>query len=180
MSHPIDPPPRGCLVWSNDPVPKKMTDPIKRSASATIFAAALSVLLGGCATFQPVEPGQLAPGDEVRVYLTGQGRELLQTYGAGESRQVDGEILEANGDRLLLRVPTVRQLGGNGRRLYQRVWLETAHIADLEQRHPDRSRTAMVAGAAGAAAIFALVALAGGLSGSSGCPAIDSDPGPDC
>ena len=119
---------------------------MKRFASVV----AASVVLSGCFTYIPIEPGQVEPGVNVRarVSLSASAR-IAPLLGASDARRLDGQMISQSADTLIVEVPTVfvdtREFG---RTPNQRVSIPRTDLVELEVRKLDRVRTAgMVAGA---------------------------------
>jgi hypothetical protein len=122
-------------------------------AIATLTA---SVLLSGCFSYIPAEPGELEPGLSVRARVspTASAR-IAPLLGATDARRLDGTLITRSTDTLVVEVPTVivdtREFG---RTPNQRISIARSDLVELEIRKLDRWRTVGVVG--GAAVVVGL------------------------
>lgn len=110
----------------------------------------LALLLPGCFTYVPVEPGTVAPGLEVRARVSpAASARIAPLLGATEARRLDGKVVTRDGDTLIVEVPTVlldtREFG---RTPNQRVSIPRGDLVELEVRKLDRWRTGAILGSA--------------------------------
>lgn len=124
-------------------------------------ALALVPLLAACHAYSHASLADLAGGDDVRALLTpaqaDELRDALGTPGGGPPpRVVEGLVVEAGPDGLLLEVPVYKGVEGiEVESLHQRVRIGEGGLADLERRSLDRRRTYAVVGVvAGAVGYF--------------------------
>jgi hypothetical protein len=127
----------------------------------------LAVLLSGCFTYIPVEPGEVEPGVAVRARVSPAASErIAPLLGAAEARRLDGKLITRGADTLIVEVPTVivdtREFG---RTPNQRVSIPRSDLVELEVRKLDRWRTA---GILGGAAVVLGVTLTKALKGEPG------------
>lgn len=112
------------------------------------FGAALAVLcLGGCFTYRPVDaPGPVA-GDEVRVELTGAGRDNLMARRALALPELTGRLLgQDDADGLLLQVSlSPERLGYGTETVVDTVRIPRSDIRELGVRTLSRDRTIVAA-----------------------------------
>jgi hypothetical protein len=125
------------------------------------------VLLSGCFTYIPVEPGEVEPGVAVRARVSAAASErIAPLLGATEARRLDGKLITRGSDTLIVEVPTVvvdtREFG---RTPNQRVSIPRSDLVELEVRRLDRWRTA---GILGGAAVVLGVTLTNALKGEPG------------
>ncbi len=116
--------------------------------SRSRFAAlALVPLFASCQTYTHATLGDVGGGDAVRVLLTpAQAEELDDVLPPGD-RVVEGEVVEAGSDGLLLEVPVYTGVEGiEVASLHQRIRIPESGLADLEMRSLDRGRTYAVVG----------------------------------
>lgn len=104
----------------------------------------------GCYRYVPADTGSLRAGTEVRTRLSAAEAErigeLLQTNG----RLLEGRLVEAEGDQLLLQVPVAyTQVGSRPGALHQRVGIPRSEIVEVELKQLDRKKTgALIAASA--------------------------------
>jgi hypothetical protein len=111
------------------------------------------VISAACFSYVPTEPQSLAPGENVRVYLTRQGMLDLGQFSGESAPYVRGTLLRAESDQLFVRIPTARrQVGFFQEQVGQEIAIRRGEIVQLERRKLDRTGTALlVAGTAAAA-----------------------------
>jgi len=115
-----------------------------------LAAVAASVLLCGCFTYIPIEPGEVEPGVTVRARVSpAAGARIAPLLGAADARKLDGTMIAHSSDTLIVEVPTVvvdtREFGKTPN---QRVSIARGDLVELEVRKLDRVRTAGVVGGA--------------------------------
>ena len=120
-----------------------------------VSAIVACVLLSGCFTYIPIEPGDVEPGVSVRARVSpSAGARIAPLLGATDARRLDGTMIAHASDTLIVEVPTVvvdtREFG---RQPNQRVSIARGDLVELEVRRLDKVRTAGVVG--GAALILA-------------------------
>ncbi len=148
---------------------------------AGILVLLMSAWVGGCATFQPVEPQEAAAGAQVRVHLTTEGRIFLEEQGGRPQSSVEGLIAEIRDERILLRIPWARRQDGlRGEALQQQLWFEPRYIQGIELRQPDRRRAGLAMAGAGVAVAIAVGVVFGRLVDRVGCPGITDGPLQGC
>ncbi len=132
---------------------------------------ALLVCSAGCYSFEPMEIGELQPQMQIRARLTrSQAEDLTEDLTEvlpGEDRLIEGTVVEADDDRLLLLVPVARaNRGGRIESLNQRLGIPHAGLLEVELKELHRAKTGALS-AAGALAIGYLLwkSLLGGSSG---------------
>lgn len=136
--------------------------------------AAVQLLCSGCFGYVPAEHGTVPPGRKVRVHLTQEGLGDLAEFAPG--LRMDGTLLRADGDQLILRVSVVDQtVGIMTRSLGQDLTIPASRIARLEQRELDRGRTWLTVGA-GAAAVAAILTSFGEAIPNPELPPVEEDP----
>lgn len=110
-----------------------------RGMVAVVVAAGLI----GCASYAPIEAERIAAGEQVRLWLTREGSARLDAILDQGDRAVEGEVLDATADRVLVAVATgVRQQARRHEVLHQRVLISRAAVTRFERREIDRLRTA--------------------------------------
>lgn len=131
---------------------------IKRAVALTLCC---TFLLSACYSYQPVEPGDLHPDMEVRARITGVQADELGDGILTDDRTLEGTVVEAGSDDLLMDVPTgTLERRGRVETLSQRVRLQTSEIVALDQRRQDRAKTtALVAAGVGVAAVAVILGL---------------------
>lgn len=126
----------------------------------------IGVLAAACHHYTPVDPADVAPGDELRVFMTRDAAAGLAPVVAADARRVDGRLVRWGERRIVLRVPQVAEpaYAAYARRLSQEVRVAAADIVSVEVRELDRLRTGALAAAVAGAVGFALVELLSGES----------------
>lgn len=144
--------------------------------------AALGALLclmvaSGCYTFQPTTLTELAPGQDVRIRVTGSYADTLgPILLTDDARVVEGSVVELPPPSLLLEVAVSNELQGmRFQTLAQRVALPTDEIVEVESKELSRGRTY---GAIGVIAAVAAAIVIDQLSGRSGGGSIPGGGGP--
>ena len=108
------------------------------------------------------------------MHLTQEGLEDLVEFAPGLT--MDGTLVRADGDQLILRVSVVDQtVGIMTRSLGQDLTIPAGRIARLEQRELDRRRTWLTAGV-GAAAVAAILTSFGEGVPNPELPPVEDDP----
>lgn len=137
-----------------------MRNTFRRSIALYCLAAMAAT---GCYSFEPVRMEQVTAGSIARARLDAdEARRVAEVIGR-EDRVLEGEVLEADGDRLLMAVPmTMSTAGLSPRQFHQRVEVRRTAIIEVETRRFDALKTvlvlgggAIIAGAAVAAAFAA-------------------------
>lgn len=125
------------------------------------------VLISGCFTYIPVEPGQVEPGVAVRARVSAAASErIAPLLGTTEARRLDGKLITRGADTLIVEVPTaVLDTREFGQTPNQRVSIPRSDLVELEVRKLDRWRTA---GILGGAAVVLGVTLTRALKGEPG------------
>jgi hypothetical protein len=129
-----------------------------------VSVIAPSLLLAGCFSYIPIEPGEVEPGVSVRARVSpAASARIAPLLGASDARRLDGMMVSQSPDTLIVEVPTVivdtREFG---RTPNQRVSIPRTDLLELEVRRLDKMRTAgVVAGAATILATTLLNALKG-------------------
>ena len=137
------------------------------SASFRRFAAIACLSASACYSYAPVRFEDASPGTQARARLSPQEAARLSESLGRQDRLLEGEVIEAGADGLLLAVPMTT--GGPGlapRQFHQRIELSPSAVIELEQRRFSPWKTGLVIGAgailAGAAIGAAFSALGEG------------------
>lgn len=112
---------------------------------------AASVLLSGCFSYLPIEPGDVEPGLSVRARVSpAAGARIAPLLGATDARKLDGTVITQSADTMIVEVPTVITENREfGRSPNQRVSISRSDLVELEVRRLDKTRTmGLVGGAA--------------------------------
>ena len=110
-----------------------------------------ALLLAGCYTYAPSSIETLSRGDEVRARLTAAQFDELEEHLPGGDRVIEGEVVEADGNGMLLEVPITTVVEGiRVESLNQRLEIPASGVTDVELRSLDRPRTWAVTGVAAA------------------------------
>lgn len=128
-----------------------------------ILAALLS---GGCYRYVPAGLDELKPGRDVRVRMTEEEADRFNGVLMPGTRDLEGRVVELNGDRVLLQVPIAMfDRGARVETLNQRLDVSRSGVLDVQLRQLDRTRTGLLVGAGIAIGGFVLAkSLGDGLS----------------
>jgi hypothetical protein len=132
--------------------------------SVTLLAALGSIVSSSaCFSYLEVPPGDLAPGTRVRAQLSTEGQVRLGDLLGAPQREVEGEVVEANPESLLLLARVGVSSTPTGVFLErQRLQIEQREIVRLEARRLERQKTvafsALAAGALIGTAIWLFTA----------------------
>jgi hypothetical protein len=110
----------------------------------------LMVLLAGCYSYAPIEPGAVPAGLEVRARITGAASDrIAPMIGSVNSRVLEGSVVENNAGAMVLQVPTgaMSNVTTDLVQLQTRVPLTPVDFVSLERRRVDVTRTSLLAGA---------------------------------
>jgi len=147
---------------------------MRRVALDRRLAAAIGWLpvLAGCYTYTPIATLQPAPGTNVSLVLSDEGRMQSVRQVGPYAMRVEGELVQASSDDLVLAVSDVVDIRGTRSKWTgETVSLPRTYVMTTYQKSFSRSRTALLATAVGAG-IVAIIAgrnlLGFGGSGSSG------------
>ena len=122
---------------------------IPTRAAAALF---IPLLAGACHAYRPASLTELSSGDRVRTLLTQSQFEEFDEHLFGGDRLIEGTVVEADANGLLLEVPVVAVAEGIRVRSYhQRLRIPAPGVADMEIRSLARGRTYALAGVLGAA-----------------------------
>jgi hypothetical protein len=101
--------------------------------------------LAGCYAYRPATWQALPPGTEIRGLLSTEARVGLEERLHRRFDQIDGRLVERNGDSVLVDVRWLSTT--DGRPLYQRVVLSEQDVLRVDVKRLDKLRTvALVAG----------------------------------
>lgn len=131
---------------------------------ANRFALVVLAAVGGtgCYTYAPATLETVPEGARVKALISTEAQLDLERRAGIEVRELEGELVERSGDRILLsvRVPPPPTGLSSGRPLHQRIDLAPRDVLRLDVRKIDGGRTALFAGAvAGFAAILVAIAV---------------------
>lgn len=105
----------------------------------------------GCYAFVPaMGPGDVAPGDQVRVQVAGEPSEQLRLFvgDGGRVAELGGTVESWSGDGLMLLLPSAyRAQGFHTETLSQRVMIPEANLLEVDRREIHQGRTGAVVGA---------------------------------
>jgi len=140
------------------------------------LVAALSVLgMAGCYSYLPSSLVEVGPDQDVRARLAPEEAARLEDFVRGDTRSLEGTIVEQGPDSVLLLVETHSELRGvRVETLHQRLQVARSQILDLEVKRLDRGRTYLMTGAGVGAIAWLTVRGIFGNGGSS-----TEDPGTD-
>ena len=132
-----------------------------------------AVLLSGCFTYVPVDRASVAPGQDVRVFVSRTGLAQLPEALASD-RWVRGSLDAWDSGQLRLQVPIRRSVDGYlGADIREALEIPVGDVLEVERREFSRGRTAAMV------AVGAAVATAGILVITREDRAPDDDGGPD-
>lgn len=145
-----------------------------RTVGRRVLAASI-VLAGGCFSYAPARPGEIMPGQDVRVTVE-QSLALRYAEALGSTdRTWEGRVEASDGGSLLIAVPTsMYERRGSSQVLSQRIRVSAAEMLAVEVRTFDWSRTGVVIGLGSIAVAVAIVRGWAGLGGGG-----DGPGGPD-
>jgi hypothetical protein len=151
----------------------------RRAVRASIALLLLTPQLTGCFQYQPAVSPVLAPGAQVRLGLTDQGRlALADDIGPGV-RELGGGVLASNDTTLVLAVNYIDYLDivAAVRWTGQRVAVPRQYAVNVRQRQLSKTRSWLFAGVlavlAAAASTLAIVASGGGSDETNGGDNVD-------
>lgn len=108
---------------------------------------ALAPFVAGCYTFAPARVEDARPDQSVRVRLAPVEAARLADFADPTSRTVEGRMVEATADSVLLLVPSHSEVRGTRvETLFQRVQVGREGVLELELKSLDRPRTYLVSG----------------------------------
>lgn len=116
--------------------------------------------LAACYTYAPVDPAGISPGMGVRARVSAAaGERIAPLLGSTQARLLDGTVVEASSDTMILEVPTVvrAEIGPSVQTLRQRVSLGRADVLEMESRKLDSFRTRVLVGGVAAIVISTAV-----------------------
>ena len=147
---------------------------MKRRSIAAMCALAVCA---GCYKYEPSTLEAVAPNSKVKLLLSTEGEIALAEKTGIRTRELTGEIVEMDDQRLLVEVAGEDidpEFGGG--KLNQRIDIPREHVLSIEARESDPARTGLlVAVSAGGVAVLVTFGVSSGSSGDNpGEP-----PGPD-
>ena len=138
------------------------------------WLAAIQLLCPGCFAYVATELDTVPPGEDVRVHLSQEGLGDLAEFAPG--LRMDGTLLRADGDELILRVRVTDQtVGIMTRSLGQDLTIPASRIARVERRELDRRRTWLTAGIGAAGVAMLLTSFGEGVANPE-LPPVEEDP----
>lgn len=108
---------------------------------ALLLPAVFLPVLTGCYRYTPIEPVAVEPGTSIRARVSAaEAERIALLIGTGNSRLIQGVLVEGGADGLMVQVPTVLR-AGSGETLNQRIVISRSGLLELELRRLDRTRT---------------------------------------
>jgi hypothetical protein len=111
----------------------------------------LSVVLGACYTYAPVERSAAIPqGTSVRARVTPTASErIAPLIAVSAPRFLDGALVDRHGDTMIIEVPTTASIGpgSTAQTLNQRISLAPSDVTEIETRTLDRTKTSVIVAA---------------------------------
>jgi hypothetical protein len=103
-------------------------------------------LCAACYSYVPVEVSAVPQGAAVRARITGEQAEHVAQLVGREQRVLEGVLVSAAADSLLLEVPAASRIGSGGtiQVLHQRVALARGGITEVELKRFNRGRTTLL------------------------------------
>ena len=100
-----------------------------------------------CYSYVPVELSALPQGAAVRARITSEQAERVGPLVGREQRVLEGLVVTAAADSVLLEVPTASRIGSGGsvQVMHQRVAIARGGITEVELKRLNRGRTALLA-----------------------------------
>lgn len=138
------------------------------------IAAVLPIAFSsGCFQYTQVPLAQAAVGREIRVHLTDSGYARLHETAGDQLPQlrktVEGPLIAANDQRILVAVPVWTGGPTTHEILQQRVAIPIADVLGLERKSLDKRRTTLIVAGAGAALVaFIAYHVSGEFGGTTG------------
>lgn len=141
-----------------------------------LLSIALILATAGCHTYQPASVETVAPGERVRVRVTGAFSDSLATIlQRDDARTFEATVVSDTDTSMFLDVPVQQELRGmRFETLNQRVEVPTSAFVDVETKRLDKGRS-LLAGGVLAAAIGTFVVIE--LSKESGGGNLPGNPG---
>ena len=132
----------------------------------------------GCYSYVPATVDAVHPGNRVKAMLSAEAQHDVLARTGTHYAVVEGKLLEKDGDRILVSVPTVKVMGEYGSQsLYQRIDVSRQGIMRIDVRQLDQFRTFGAIGlVGGVAAVLIARAL---VEGEPGSPPVNPPPGSD-
>ena len=135
------------------------------------------MVCAGCYKYAPSTLESVEPSNKVKLLLSTEGEIALAEKTGIRTRELTGEIVEMDDQRLLVEVAGEEvdaEFGGG--KLNQRVEIPREHVLRIDAREPDPARTGLlVAVSAGGVAALVTFGVSSGSSGGNGT----TPPGPD-
>lgn len=131
----------------------------------TVAWLAIAALCSGCVAYVPMRGGTppLQRGTVVRATLSSPAEVPLTNVTARSVQVVDGEVVESNGDELVLSALWLRSTNGvEHKGIGETVSVSWQGLAQVEVRRISAVRTGLLAGVLALVAILANAALSGG------------------
>jgi hypothetical protein len=121
-------------------------------------AIGLLPVVAGCYTYTPIAPLQPAPGTNLSLVLSDEGRMQSMRQVGPYAMRIEGELLQANPDDLVLAVSDVVDIRGTRSKWTgETVSLPRTYVMTTYQKQFSRSRTVLLATAV-AGGIVAIIA----------------------
>lgn len=142
----------------------RLSSRIRRGVVALLLGAATS----GCYNYVPVTRSQPAPSSYLAVRLTDPGSDLLTTYLGPNVRVVRGRFVRTDDQAFVLSVSSVESRRGDSYNWAgETVSVPSEFVWTMEERHPARTKTALLALAAITGFFGMYAAFSPGASGTS-------------
>ncbi len=151
---------------------------MRRLVVLGVVAIGFLPVMAGCYTYTPIATLQPAPGTNLSLVLSDEGRMQSVRQVGPYAMRIEGELVQANPDDLVLAVSDVVDIRGtHSKWTGETVSLPRTYVMTTYQKDFSRSRTALMATAV-AAGIVAIIAGRNllGFGGSGNTGTIPPDP----
>lgn len=130
-------------------------------------------IFAGCYRYTPVQLGSVPAGTEVRLHLSDEGAQRIESLTAARQRQVTGTLERWAEEDVVVSVPVPPAQGLVDRGLRYRVILMPGEIVSIDVREGHRSRTIALTAGSIALLTVALVSAFSGVFGGYRDPPVD-------
>lgn len=121
---------------------------------------ALLPFVAACYSYAPIQPSEVSPGMGLRARVSASaGERIAPLLGSTQARLLDGTVIEAGRDTMILEVPTTvrAEIGPSVQTLRQRVSLARGDVLEMESRKLDNLRTRLLVGGIAAVVVSSAV-----------------------
>jgi hypothetical protein len=134
-----------------------------------VLTLAFGALASGCYRYVPVNPGDVSPGQEVRVRLTAEEAGRYTDLRLREPRLMEGTLVQASSAEVVVEANIGAGDPTRGARVFvQQVTVPRSGILEVELREVDRFRTGLLVAGGGALLTVAIIKGGGAFGGDDG------------